>query len=47
MRAFNLVPGPELRIGFASQSPVGEQGRATFSEIAYGHRTIADVLRAE
>ncbi len=47
VRGFTLGPAPELRIGFASQSPIGEQGRATFSEIAYVQKTIADIFKAE
>ena len=47
IRAFTLGESPNLRAGFGAQSPVGQKATATFSEITYGARTIADILRGE
>jgi uncharacterized protein len=47
VRAFTLGPAADLRVGFGSQSPVGQSGRATFSEITYEQKTIADIFGAE
>jgi regulation of enolase protein 1 (concanavalin A-like superfamily) len=35
IRAFSLGAAPDLRIGFSSQSPVGDRCTSTFSEIHY------------
>jgi hypothetical protein len=47
IRAFTLGSAPEVRIGFGSQSPVGQHATATFSEILYSARRIRDILRGE
>jgi regulation of enolase protein 1 (concanavalin A-like superfamily) len=47
VRAFRLGTSPDLRVGFASQSPVGQTGSATFSEIVYDEATIADIFKGE
>jgi regulation of enolase protein 1 (concanavalin A-like superfamily) len=47
VRAFRLSSSPDLRVGFASQSPIGEGCGATFAEIAYERRTISDIYKGE
>jgi uncharacterized protein len=47
VRNFRLSSSPDLRVGFASQSPIGEGCSATFSEIAYEERTISDMFKGE
>jgi hypothetical protein len=44
VRVFALGAAPQLRVGFEAQSPVGESGTATFSEIRYEARRIDDVF---
>lgn len=47
VRGFTFGPVKDLKAGFAAQSPTGESGTATFSEIQYEPRKIADVFRGE
>jgi regulation of enolase protein 1 (concanavalin A-like superfamily) len=47
VRAFSIGAPADLRVGFASQSPVGEGGSAVFSAIDYRRKTISDVFAAE
>jgi regulation of enolase protein 1 (concanavalin A-like superfamily) len=47
VRAFSLGSLPDMRVGFASQAPLGEAGSATFSEIAFERKTVSDIFRAE
>jgi regulation of enolase protein 1 (concanavalin A-like superfamily) len=47
VRAFTLGDSQDVRVGFGSQSPVGQSGRATFSEISYSARTIKDIFQGE
>lgn len=47
IRAFTLGAAPDVRVGFGSQSPVGQSGTATFSEIQYSPRRIGDIFKGE
>lgn len=47
IRAFTLGGSDGVRVGFGAQSPVGQSGSATFSEIAYSARTIRDIFKGE
>lgn len=47
IRAFTLGSGPDVRVGFGSQSPVGQRATATFSEIRYSPRRIRDIFKGE
>jgi len=47
VRAFSLGASPGLRVGFGAQSPAGNKGSATFSEIRYGARKIRDIFKGE
>jgi regulation of enolase protein 1 (concanavalin A-like superfamily) len=47
VRAFTLGTPADLRVGFGSQSPIGQSVNATFSEIAYEQKTITDIFKAE
>jgi len=47
IRAFTLGFAPDVRVGFGSQSPVGQHATATFSEIRYSPRRIRDIFKAE
>ncbi len=47
VRAFTLGTPTDLRVGFGSQSPIGQSVNATFSEIAYEQKTITDIFAAE
>ena len=47
IRAFTLGSAPDVRAGFGSQSPVGQRGTATFSEIRYSARRIGDIFKGE
>ena len=44
VRAFTLGSAGSLRVGFASQAPVGESGTAEFSEIQYRAGQVKDVF---
>ena len=37
------LPAGDLKVGFAAQSPTGSGCRATFTEIAYANRRLADL----
>ncbi len=47
VRAFTLGKAENLRVGFAAQSPLGERGTASFSEIVYAPRKVADVFAGQ
>ena len=47
IRAFTLGSAPDVRVGFGSQSPVGQRATATFSEIQYSPRRIRDIFKGE
>jgi hypothetical protein len=47
VRAFTLGMPADLRVGFGSQSPIGQGGSAKFSAIAFERRTVSDIFRAE
>jgi uncharacterized protein len=47
VRAFTLGDAPELRVGFGSQSPVGEGATAVFSDIEYRPERVKDFLAGE
>jgi uncharacterized protein len=42
IRAFALEPGA-AKVGFLVQAPIGESCCATFSEIAFEHKTLSDI----
>jgi regulation of enolase protein 1 (concanavalin A-like superfamily) len=42
IRAFALEPG-SAKVGFLVQAPIGDSCTATFSEIAFEHKTLADI----
>jgi len=46
-RAFTLGAAQNMRVGFGAQSPVGQTGNATFTDIGYSARTIRDILKGE
>ena len=43
VRHFRLDPADELELGFVAQSPLGGGCAATFSEITFAARTLADL----
>jgi hypothetical protein len=43
VRVFALEPGGELLAGFEAQSPLGEGCTASFTDIRYERRTLADI----
>jgi regulation of enolase protein 1 (concanavalin A-like superfamily) len=45
VRSFTLGEAESLRVGFASQSPLGEKGTASFSEIRYAATRISDLFK--
>ncbi len=47
VRAFTLGADDRLKVGFASQSPIGETQTAMFSEISYSARKIRDLYKGE
>jgi len=44
VRAFTLGTVEGLRVGFAAQSPVGNEATAVFSEMKYAPRKISDIF---
>jgi hypothetical protein len=45
VRSFTLGAAKDVRVGFASQSPLGETGTALFSEIRYRAGKISDLFK--
>jgi hypothetical protein len=43
VRYFSLRNSEQLRVGFSTQSPVGQGCRANFSEIHYSPRVLSDL----
>ncbi len=47
VRAFSFGAAPGLRVGFGSQSPVGQKAKAAFSDISYSPHAIKDIFKGE
>lgn len=47
VRAFTLGDAPKLRVGFSSQSPVGDGATSVFSDISYRPESVKDFLAGE